>query len=441
MPNQADHRELQTAVADMASAFEQFKQYNDETLNQKADKEYADSLVQDAQQKADQAVQDAIARVEKLEREKTALQAAVQRGAGVVGGDVSSLDPEEKARVFALHMGRDDGLNPETVESYRKAMPNYLRRGEAMDAESHKAMQVGRDADGGYWVEPDTTGRIVQRVFESSPVRQVASVQTISTDALTGPLDLDEIDFGWVGEIQQRQTTGTAQVGEWRIPVHESYAFPLITQKLLDDSAIDVEAWLTRKISRRFARAESAAFVLGDGVKRPRGFLTYPDGVPTDQDWEQIERFQSGVNGAFPAADPASDLLPGDVLVDAMYGLKEEYRGNAIWSMNRRTEGETRKLKDGQGNYIWNPDLTQRNGRQILGAGVINFEDMPDLATNSLSIAIADWEEAYQIVERIGIRVLRDPYTRKPFVGFYATRRVGGAVINTEAIKLVEFAA
>jgi len=211
------------------------------------------------------------------------------------------------------------------------------------------------------------------------------------------------------------------------------YAFPKATQKILDDAAINLEAWLSGKVSEKFARDEAAAFVNGDGVSKPRGFLTYLTGTTLPGTIEQVA---TGVSGAFAAAPSG-----GDVLIDALYGLKAQYRANATWFMNRATTKLARKLKDSDGSYIWSPGIAAGQPASILGYPTASFEDMPDPAANSLSIAVGDMRAAYQIVDRVGIRVLRDPYTAKPYVGFYTTKRVGGDVVNFEALKIVRFGA
>ena len=253
------------------------------------------------------------------------------------------------------------------------------------------------------------------------------------TDALEGYYDNDEVGFGWVSEMGARPATPTPEVGKWRIPVHEMFAMPEASQKVLDDSQMDLEGWLDGKIADRFTRAENAAFVSGTGVDRPRGFLTYPDGADLVT---AITRFKTGVNGAFAAAPNG-----GDVLISALYGLKAQYRANATWFLNRGTTSLTRKLKDSDGAYLWSPGIAAGQPASLLGYPVAPFEDMPDPATGSLSIAVGDMRQAYQVVDRIGIRMLRDPFTAKPKILFYATKRTGGDMINGEALKLVEFSA
>ena len=299
------------------------------------------------------------------------------------------------------------------------------------DAE-RKALSVGQDSAGGYFVYSDMSGRIVQRIFETSPMRAYASVQVISTDALEGYYDNDETGFGWVGELEARPVSTTPAVGKWRIPVHEMYAMPDATQQLLDDSIVPLETWLDGKIADRFARAENNAFVSGNGVDKPRGFLTLANSTDLTVGVEQIK---TTVNGGFAAAPSG-----GDVLIDALYSLKAQYRANATWFMNRATTRLVRKLKDSDGAYLWSPGIAAGQPATVLGYPVAAFEDMPDPATGSLSIAVGDMRQAYQIVDRSGIRMLRDPYTAKPKILFYATKRTGGTVVNGEALKLIQFA-
>jgi len=276
---------------------------------------------------------------------------------------------------------------------------------------------------------------MVKKIFDTSPIRAYASTQVISTDALEGIYDDDESTSGWVSETGGRAATATAQIGVWRIPVHEIYAFPQITQKLLDDSALSMESWMTEKMSMQMGRAEATAFVSGSGVGKPRGFTTYADGTSVREEVEQID---SGVNGDFPAA-PAG----GDTLITALYALKSEYRANASWFMNRSTMAGIRKEKDSDGAYIWTPGIAAGQAATLLGYPVAPaFEDMASYTvTGALAIAVGDMRSAYQIVERQGLRILRDNLTNKPYVGLYGVRRVGGGLINGEAIKLIKFAA
>jgi len=249
--------------------------------------------------------------------------------------------------------------------------------------------------------------------------------------------DIDEAaSGGWVGEKQSRGNTDEADIGKWRIPVHEQFAQPRATQKLLDDANVSVESWMNGKVVDIMSRTENTAFVTGSGVLKPRGFLTYSHGAPSKSDYEKIEQVASGKAGDFTASNP------GDKLIKLTFRLKAAYRANAKWVMSRFTFEEARKLKDGQGNYLWLPDFSSNPtmGR-LLGFPIVEAEDMPQMAADSLSIAFGDFKKGYQIVDRTGFRVLRDPYTDKPNIKLYTTKRVGGDVADFDAIKLMKFAA
>lgn len=420
------------AVAGIKSDFEAYKAANAEMVKTEI-KGAVDPLLAEKLAKID-------ADMSKKQELIDALYIASRRKSITLDGkQVDEADLDRKAHDWADQMARRRGtraadFGAKELAGYKTQFGNYLRKGDQlMEAAELKALSVGSDPDGGYVVTPDTSGRIVKKVYETSPMRAFASVQVISTDALEGMYDLDEAGYEWVAETGTRSTTTTPQLGRWSIPVHELSAFPKATQKLLDDASIDMEAWLADKVSARFARAEATAFVTGDGTGKPRGFLTYASGTTLPG---TMERVITGVNGAFAAAPNG-----GDALIGALYGLKAPYRANATWFMNRATLTLARKLKDSNGAYLWAPGITVGQPSTLLGYPLASFEDMPDPATDSLSIAVGDMAATYQIVERLGIRVLRDPYTAKPYVGFYSTKRVGGDVVNFEAMKLIEFTA
>jgi HK97 family phage major capsid protein len=421
------------AVDALHAGFEEFKKANDERLAQIEKKGSADVVTEAKLQKIE-------ADLEKAQKIADEAVLASKRQSRIVTderGEVVDLDrkAQEWASMNARRRGAVAGsFGAADMDGYKAAFDTFLRKGEeVMGPDERKALSVGTDPDGGYVVNPDLSGRIVMKVFETSPMRAYASIQVISSDALEGLFDLNEASSGWVGETDSRPETNTPQLGKWRIPAHELYAKPKATQKLLDDASINMEAWLASKVSEKFARDEANAFVVGNGVNKPRGFLTYSSGTTLPG---TIERFDTGVNGAFAAAPNG-----GDVLINALYGLKQQYRANATWFMNRATLKLTRKLKDSDGAYLWSPGIAAGQPASLLGYPVASFEDMPDPATDSLSIAVGDMREAYQIVDRLGIRTLRDPYSAKPYVEFYTTKRVGGDVVNFEALKLIEFTA
>lgn len=424
--------DIKTVIQEIGSSFEEFKRANDARLAEIEKKGSADGLLTEKVEK----LNDRLTELDAIQGEFDKLQAQVSRKS-FVGIDPEAEKLEQKARDFESLCAKKRGVAPagefgaSELKAYRTAFQEFMRKGDLMSLDAQKALSVGTDPDGGYTVEPDTTGRIVTKIFETSPMRQVAAVQTIGTDSLEGMFDLDEADAGWVGETGARAETDTPKLAKWRIPVHEMDAFPFATQKLLDDSEVNLEAWLADKVADKFARKENAAFVNGDGVGKPRGFLTYPDGTTLPG---TIQQFKSGVNGGF-----ATDGSGGDVLMDVIYGMKASLRNGARWLMPRGVTAAVRKIKDGDGNYLWQPGIAAGQSASLLGYAIVEMEDMPELDTGSLSMAFANMAECYQIVDRQSIRVLRDPYTKKPFVGFYSVKRVGGDVLNFEAIKLIRF--
>jgi HK97 family phage major capsid protein len=333
---------------------------------------------------------------------------------------------------------RGDTLNPHQ-RAHKDAFNGFLRRGvdAGLPELEKKALSVGNDPDGGYLVPTDTSGRIYKRIFDSATIRRIATVVEISTDAVEGLRDSDDIGAGWVAEAEDRPETSTSQFGRYRIPVFEMYAEPRATQQMLDDASLDVEAWLADKLADRFLRLENAAFVNGDGSAQPRGFLSYPTAATADAArlWGVLEHIGTGVNGDFAAANPA------DVLLDLIAALKPGYLANAAWVTRRAVIARIRKFKESTTNaYLWQPGLQQGQPATLLGFPVTLEEEMPALAAGSFSVAFGDFREGYQIVDRVGVRTLRDPFTAKPFVKFYTTKRVGGAVVNFDAIKLIRFA-
>nr|WP_297388245.1 phage major capsid protein [uncultured Roseateles sp.] len=428
-------------VEQLLETFEQFKRANDEQhAETKRKLGSVDPLLASKVDKTNEAIDKLIDQVNKAEAEAKAAKAAAEaielamKRPGAKG--MSNAGIEEKAMDEFRAMLQSPDATEADFKAHRAAVNAYLRKGRQDIAELQaKAMSVDSNPDGGFFVTPDTSGRIVQLVYETSPMRQVASVQTISTDKLEGTYDLDEAEAGWVSERGTRNETGTPQINRWEIPVHEMYAEPRATQKLLDDSSVNIEQWLAGKVASKFSRQENTAFVTGNGVGKPRGFLTYPAGTPTADAIRVIQQINTGASGTFAASNPA------DFFMDVIGALKEVYLSGARWAMNRSTKAAVRKLKDADGAYLFAMDFSQGVRETVLGYAVTGMEDMPAIAADSLSIAFGNFAEAYQIVDRMGVRVLRDPFTAKPWVKFYTTKRVGGDVVNFEALKLVKFAA
>lgn len=350
----------------------------------------------------------------------------------------------QRAIAMANAQKSGDGELTAAQREQKAAIVAYLRKGDkrgALTDAEEKALSTLSNPDGGYTVVSDNGGRMVEKVYADSPMRAYANVQAITTDALEGVIDNDEADAGWVGEVSDRPETDTPQIGKWRIPVHEMYAKPKATQTLLDDSAINIEAWLQGKVNKKFGRKESLAFISGSGVGQPRGILSQTLAT-TDDDtraWGTVQYVKSGVNQAFAAVPNG-----GDLFIDLITKLHPKYHARAVFLMNRVTLGATMKLKDSDGSYIWMPDFTQGSIGLVKGFKVdASFDFLPNYnaSVGAKAIAFGDFMEAYQIVDRQGIRVLRDPFSSKPFIEFYSTKRVGGDVLNYEAYKLASFEA
>lgn len=392
--------EITEQVNALGGAWEQFKQVNDARLRDIERKGNADGMYEEHLHKIGSALDNYKSRLDRIE---TAVSRPVL---GETGEEYKSNHAE-----------------------YSKSFRNYLRKGmdAGLEALQTKALSVGSDPDGGYLVTPAMSSKIVKAIFETSPVRQLASVETISTDALELIDDHDQAAAGWTAETAAITETTTPIIAKRNIPTHELYAQPKATQKLVDDSAIDIEAWLSDKIADIFARKENTAFISGNGVGQPRGILTYAAGTS----WNQIEQVNSGTSATVTA----------DGLLNVYYKLKDGYTKNASFLMNRTVVNAVRLIKEAATNqYIWQPGLAAGTPDTLLGIPVYMASDMPAAAANSLSVAVGDFKAAYQIVDRKGINILRDPFTEKPFVKFYATKRVGGDVINFDAIKILKLA-
>lgn len=407
---------VQTATR-MEQIFEQFKNANDESLQQKAKKGTDDVVTREKVDRINGAIDDAQDRATRLRRE-TLLKSA-RPG---MGGP--QLTPEQKSKNF--------------VREWKAAADLYFRTGDetALRKFQQKAMSAGTNADGGFTVFADKETSILDKLLrEISPIRQLASVRSVSSNLYTKPVGIGGAATGWVGETAARTTTATSQLALLQFPVAELYANPAITQQLLDDSATNIEQWHAEEVSEVMAQQENAAFVAGDGTNKPKGFLAYTTVANASWTNNNIGYIATGVAGAFSASNPQ------DILIDLTMAVKAGYRGNAQFVMNRATLGTARKFKDTAGQYLWQPSYQEGTPGKLAGYGVVEAEDMPSIAANSLSIAFGDFKRGYLIVDRLGISVLRDPYTNKPYIHFYTTKRVGGGMQNFEAIKFLKFAA
>jgi HK97 family phage major capsid protein len=312
---------------------------------------------------------------------------------------------------------------------------SYLRKGLEAGIEM-KAMSGVTDAAGGYAVPEEIDAEIGRLLTSISPIRAIANVVRVGSAGYRKLVTAGGTPSGWVSETAGRPETGTPSFIEVAPPFGELYANPAASQAMLDDAAFDVEAWLAQEIATEFARAEGSAFVTGNGINRPKGFLAGPTSAQADsaRPFGTLQYLATGAAGAFGAN-------PGDRLIDLVQMLRPPYRQGASFVMNSATASAIRKFKTADGAFLWQPGLVAGQPDSLLGYPVVEAEDMPDIAADSLSVAFGNFKAGYLIAERTETQILRDPFTHKPFVHFYATKRVGGQVANSEAIKLMKFAA
>lgn len=299
-----------------------------------------------------------------------------------------------------------------------------------------KELSTVIDPDGGFLINSVMGGLLKTRQFETSPMRQIADVVSIGSDAIEYVIDNDEAAHGgWVSEKATRSESNTPTFDKKRIEVFEHYCEPHATQTMLDDVTVNIESWLSEKVAAKMSRIENTAFVSGSGVGQPRGFADY------STNWATAGTYESGALEQI--ASGSASALTADGLIDLQNSLLEFYQPNASFVLKRSSVKEILKLKTGDGEYLFNRNLDKNAGSafSLLGRPMILANDMPAIAANALAIAYGDFREGYKIVDRQGIRVLRDPYTSKPYVKFYTTKRVGGDVVNYEAIKLLKVAA
>ena len=320
---------------------------------------------------------------------------------------------------------------------HRAAFDAYVRQGEAAGLKrlEAKALSAGSSADGGYLVPQDTEFEIGRRLAEVSPIRAIAGNRQVSTTVYRKPFLITGAAVGWVGETAARAQTDSPTLAEISFPTMELYAMPAATQPLLDDSAVNIDEWLASEIDTAFAEQEGAAFVSGDGTNKPKGFLAYGTVAESSWAWGSLGYVISGAAADFPASNPSDPLL------DLVYAVKSGYRQNGSFVMNRRTQSEIRKMKDANGNYLWQPPAQAGGQASLMGFPLVEAEDMPDIGAGNFPIAFGDFRRGYLVVDRMGVRVLRDPYSAKPYVLFYVTKRVGGGVQDFDAIKLLKIAA
>jgi HK97 family phage major capsid protein len=391
--------------AEMLRAFEEFKSANDE---------------REGARRADVLLEEKVARID------AALDQQVRRLDEIV---LKSARPQLGAQF--------DAARTQSQLEHKAAFEAYIRSGESagLRALEVKAMAVGSNPDGGYLVPTEVEHEIGQRLAAISPIRSIAGIREISGNVYKKPFMTAGPASGWVGEEDARTQTAGPTLAELSFPAMELYAMPAATSALLEDAAVNIDEWIAQEVEQVFAQQEGAAFVTGDGNDKPKGFLGYTAVANASWSWGNIGYVATGEAGAFPATDPS------DTLIDLVYAVKAGYRQNGSFVMNRKTQSTIRKFKDESGAYLWQPPSAAGGRATLITFPVIEAEDMPDIAANSFSVAFGDFRRGYLVVDRQGVRVLRDPYSAKPYVLFYTTKRVGGGVQDFDAIKLLKFAA
>lgn len=423
--------ELKKKIEEIQSLAAEGQRKHTEVLEGKADKTTVDKIAEEFA-KLSEIAQKNVLEVEAEKKAREELELAISKmGANGSGAEVKS-SPEYIAE-FTNYLRYKTNVSPEQQEAEFKnlvkmANPYATDR----DIQQAKALLVGSNPDGGYFVPVQQNMNIVKRLFETSPMRSVAEVLSCSTEAMEFYLDDDEFSSGWVAETDTRSETDTSKIGSVEIAVNEQYAEPKATQKMLDDAMFNVEAWINGKISDKFARAENNAFINGTGVKQPKGILTYAD-------WTTLGSYQR--NALETRSTAAVSEFDGNDFIDLKSDLLAGYRGT--WGMNSKTWAEVLKLQDENGQYLLNPAMLFSGavGMQLLGAPVLLMDDLPAVADGAVPVIYGDFREGYKILDKIGIRLIRDPYTTKGYVKFYTTKRTGGGVVNFQAIKRLKITA
>tara|TARA_Y100000034_G_scaffold133796_1_gene200345 strand:- start:13857 stop:15095 length:1239 start_codon:yes stop_codon:yes gene_type:complete len=388
----AEANDPKALVAQLNNAFEEFKAAQDEKLAAKAD----DVVLNEKVDRLNNAMSD----IEAALNEKIAAAQTVSPQ-----GDMKPTDPE-----------------------YLNAFKAHMRKGDVQ-----AAMTVGTDADGGYLAPVEWDRTVTNALKQRSPIRDNAQVITISGTGFSRVYNDGVVGSGWVGETAARPETSTPGLSTLNFETGELYANPAISQKALDDVAIDLEGWIRDEVSGEFAIQENIAFLSGNGTNKPFGILTYVTGATnaTKHPFGAI----AAVNGT------GTSLTDSDDLLSVIYDLPSERNGNAKWYMNRSTLGVIRTLKDGNDNYLWQPSYQADQPSSLAGYSVVEVPGMPDIGASAVPALFGDMAMTYLVVDRVGLRVLRDPFTNKPFVHFYTTKRVGGGVQNPEYMRALKMAA
>lgn len=371
-------------------------------------------------------------RVDAIEAEKASLSSSVDK----LNEKLTELDGYksdlEKELLELKRPGRPGAGEDKLKAEHKAAFGQFMRKGieSGLRDLEMKALNTGADDDGGYAVPEELDRTILELERNASPLRALCNQITVSTSDYKKLVNLGGAGSGWVGETAARPETNSPKLAQIVAHMGEIYANPMATQTSLDDIFFNAEAWLTGEVATEFAEKEGAAFLTGDGTNKPKGILAYAMTTQADaaRAFGTLQAVESGAAGVFT----------GDNLIDLVYALKAGYRANARFMMSQLTVAQARKLKDSENNYLWSPGLQLGQPSTLMGYGIAENEDMPGAAADANAILFGDFNRGYTIVDRIGTRILRDPYTNKPYVGFYTTKRVGGMLTDSNAIKVLK---
>jgi HK97 family phage major capsid protein len=400
--------DVEQKMGEIARAFEEFKAKNDTVIAEEIKKGTAD-----------------VVRKDEVDR---------------INAAITELQDDVKAATRAALFGKVQDQADEIKSEYAKTFDNWARKGDRYEAELEAkgaTLNTVTGDQGGHAVPEELDRTILDLIKQISPFRSVANVVTVSTSDYKKLVNVRGTASGWVGETAARPSTTAPELREITPPIGEVYANIAATQRMLDDAFFDVEAWIASELATEFAAAEGAAFISGNGSNRPRGFLaaTANESGDATRTFGHLQFVKTGVAGGFVATSTTAN--PGDTFLDVIYSMKSELRAGAVWGANSTVAAAMRKFRNSDGDYMWQPALVAGQPDRFMGYSMVEMPDMPNVATNTFPIAFGNFQRGYTIVDRIGTRTLRDPFTNKPFVQFYATKRVGGDVIDSEAIKLL----
>ncbi len=389
-----------------------------------------EQVAQDLQKRFDEFKEKNDKRVTAIEQEKGKLAGEVE----TLNGKLSELDALKSSLEEELKQVKRPGGGTQTKEvaEHKTAFMNFVRKGkeDGLRDLEQKALQVGVDSDGGYAVPEELDRAILNLLQDEVVMRQEANVITVGGSEYKKIVNLGGTASGWVGETEERPATDPSKLGQISPFMGEIYGFPQATQMMLDDVFFNAESWINSELASEFSEQEEIAFTSGSGTKKPKGFLAYSSTAEIDKAraFGVLQHIASG----------AAAGVTADAIIKLVYTLRKVHRNGAKFMMNNNALFQVRILKDAEGNYLWRPGLELGQPSMLAGYGIAENEQMPDIAADAKAIAFGNFKRGYTIVDRIGTRILRDPYTNKPFVGFYTTKRTGGMLSDSQAIKLLK---